>query len=370
MFNRLLIVLIQAILWAIDPDHREDTLIRDDNTKRFTHVVPQDFKSDFGTVHSAMRTEVYDAWELQTKNHRLIAADRHRVILANHEPVWVEDLFVGDIILTEDGPQTVTRCRPLGIRTHMYCLQVETDDQDDPHNHLYYSDGILSHNTTCAAGFLLWKAMFTESATILICANKQVQALEIMDRIRFAYEHMPDYIRAGVTEYNKGTIAFDNGSKIVSRATAADSGRGLSITMLYLDEFAFVHPNKAQEFWTAITPVLSTGGGCIVTSTPKNDEDQFAQIWKGARANRDDYGNELPGGIGRNGFFAIEVPWSEHPERTPDWADEWKAKLGEARFLQEFCCVTGDSLVTIRHFDGRIEKVPVERLAHLMGADG
>jgi hypothetical protein len=115
----------------------------------------------------------------------------------------------------------------------MYDIEVNTDDIDDPLNHLYYSNGILSHNTTCAAGYLLWRAMFTPDTTILITANKLVQALEIMDRIRFAYQNLPDYIRAGVVEYNKGTISFDNGSKIVSRATSADAGRGLSITLLY-----------------------------------------------------------------------------------------------------------------------------------------
>ncbi len=198
--------------------------------------------------------------------------------------------------------------------------------------------------TTCAAGFLLWKAMFTPDTTILVTANKFVQALEIMDRIRFAYENCPDHIRAGITEYNKGTIAFDNGSKIVSRATSNDAGRGLSITLLYLDEFAFVHPNKAQEFWTSIQPVLSTGGACIITSTPKSDEDQFAMIWKGAIDNTDEYGNPRPGGVGKNNFFAVKVPWSEHPERDEAWAKPYREQLGEARFRQEFECefVTDD----------------------------
>lgn len=198
--------------------------------------------------------------------------------------------------------------------------------------------------TTCAAAFLLWKAMFCPDTTILIAANKLVQALEIMDRIRFAYENLPNHIRAGVTEYNKGTITFDNGSKIISRATSSDAGRGLSITLLYLDEFAFVMPNKATEFWTSIQPVLSTGGSCIITSTPKSDEDQFAQIWKGAIDNTDEYGNKTANGVGKNGFFAIAVPWTSHPERDEEWAKPFKESLGEARFRQEFCCefVTDD----------------------------
>lgn len=199
--------------------------------------------------------------------------------------------------------------------------------------------------TTCAAAFLLWKAMFQPDTTILITANKLVQALEIMDRIRYAYENLPDHIRAGITEYNKGTVSFDNGSKIVSRATTSDAGRGLSITLLYLDEFAFVQPNKAQEFWTSIQPVLSTGGSCIITSTPKSDEDQFAQIWKGANDNTDEYGNPVSEtGVGKNGFFPVMVPWHAHPERDESWAKPYREQLGEARFRQEFECdfVTDD----------------------------
>jgi hypothetical protein len=198
--------------------------------------------------------------------------------------------------------------------------------------------------TTCAAAYLLWKAMFTPDTTILITANKLSQALEIMDRVRYAYENLPDYIRAGITEYNKGTVTFDNGSKITSRATSSDAGRGLSITLLYCDEFAFVPPNKATEFWTSIQPVLSTGGSCIITSTPKSDEDQFAQIWKGANDKTDEYGNPTEGTTGKNGFFAVEVPWHKHPERDEKWAKPFRESLGEARFRQEFECdfVTDD----------------------------
>jgi hypothetical protein len=164
--------------------------------------------------------------------------------------------------------------------------------------------------------------MFEPDTTILIAANKYVQALEIMDRIKFAYENLEQYnwLRAGVVEYNKGTISFDNGSKIISRATAKDSGRGLSISLLYVDEFAFVQPNKAEEFWSAISPTLATGGSCIVTSTPNNDEDEFAKIWFAANNNINDEGEVIPEGVGNNGFKPIEVTWRHHPDRDEEWA--------------------------------------------------
>ena len=127
--------------------------------------------------------------------------------------------------------------------------------------------------TTTAAGYLLWYAMFVPDSTILIAAHKYSGAQEIMQKIRYAYELMPDHIRAGVTSYNKGSIEFENGSRIVAQATTENTGRGMSITLLYCDEFAFVRPTIAKEFWTSISPTLATGGKAIITSTPNSDED-------------------------------------------------------------------------------------------------
>ena len=190
--------------------------------------------------------------------------------------------------------------------------------------------------TTCATGYLTWKTMFVPDTTILVVANKFSQALEVMERVSYCYENLPNHIRAGVTEYNKSNISFDNGSRIIARATSADAGRGLSVSLLYCDEFAFVPPNKQKEFWTSIQPTLSEGGSCVITSTPKNDEDIFAQLWKGAEDNTDEFGNEIAGGVGKNGFYAVKVPWWEHPDRDEAWAKPFRESLGEARFRQEF----------------------------------
>jgi hypothetical protein len=159
-----------------------------------------------------------------------------------------------------------------------------------------------------------------------------------MQRIRYAYELCPNHIRAGATSYNKGSIEFDNGSRIVSQTTTENTGRGMSITLLYLDEFAFVRPTIASEFWTSITPTLSTGGKAIITSTPNSDEDQFALIWKGANKVEDEFGNPRPNGLGINGFRAYRAFWREHPDRDETWADEQRAQLGEERFRREMDC--------------------------------
>jgi hypothetical protein len=193
-----------------------------------------------------------------------------------------------------------------------------------------------SGKSTSAAGYLLWYAMFVPDSTILIAAHKYTGSQEIMSRIRYAYESVPDFIRAGATSYNKGSIDFDNGSRILSSTTTENTGRGLSISLLYVDEFAFVRPTIAREFWTSIGPTLATGGKCIITSTPNSDEDQFAFLWKGANKTQDEFGNDTELGI--NGFRAFRSYWNEHPDRDDRWAAEQRQQLGEDRFRREMDC--------------------------------
>jgi hypothetical protein len=199
-----------------------------------------------------------------------------------------------------------------------------------------FSVNLLSRQlgkTTTASGYLLWYAMFIPDSTILIAAHKYAGAQEIMQRIRYAYENCPMHIKAGVTTYNKGSLDFENGSRIVSATTTENTGRGMSITLLYLDEFAFVRPSIAELFWTSITPTLATGGKAIITSTPNSDEDQFALIWKGANKCEDAYGNRTD--VGVNGFKAYQADWRRHPERDQVWADKMRAQLGDDRFRRE-----------------------------------
>jgi hypothetical protein len=191
--------------------------------------------------------------------------------------------------------------------------------------------------TTCAAAYLVWYAMFVPDSQILIAAHKFAGAQDIMNRVRFVYENLPDFLRAGAYSYNRNTLEFDNGSRIKATTTTENTGRGMSLSVIYCDEFAFVNPpNKAREFWTSLAPTLSTGGKCIITSTPNSDEDQFALIWKEANKKLDEYGNEQP--VGKNGFAAFKASWREHPERTEQWAKEERSRIGEERFRREHDC--------------------------------
>jgi hypothetical protein len=220
--------------------------------------------------------------------------------------------------------------------------------------------------STSAAGYLLWYAMFNPDSTLLIAAHIARGSQEIMQRIRFAYENCPDHIKAGVTTYNKGSIDFENGSRIVSTTTTENTGRGMSITLLYLDEFAFVRHSIAKEFWAAISPTLSTGGKAIITSTPSSDEDQFAYIWKQANKTIDDFGNTTE--VGVNGFRAFKATWDEHPERDQSYADQMRAQLGDDRFKREIECLAGSTNVTVKNKAGEIRTMSIDDLTSLLNS--
>lgn len=115
---------------------------------------------------------------------------------------------------------------------------------------------------------------------------------------------------------------------------------------LYLDEFAFTPSTIAEEFWTSISPTLSTGGRAIITSTPNSDEDTFATIWKEANRKFDEYGNEQPVGI--NGFAPFKALWYEHPDRDAEWKKREMGKIGVEKFNREFECLGGTTIVRIK----------------------
>ena len=172
-------------------------------------------------------TVEYPVWRLETNTGSVLkAADTHILIREDGSEIFLRDCL-GVKLQTVSGLETVMSVEPTGETAVMYDLTVDSPD------HTYYTNGILSHNTTVAAGYLLWYAMFNDDSTILIASNKFDGAQEIMHRVRYAYESIPDHIRAGVRTYNKRSIDFDNGSRIVATATTENTGRGMSLSLIY-----------------------------------------------------------------------------------------------------------------------------------------
>lgn len=198
--------------------------------------------------------------------------------------------------------------------------------------------------TETTGAFILHTAIFNKSKNILIASNKSANAKEIIEKIQNAYEELPDWLKPGYDDknWNKHTCAFENKSKIVAETTSESSGRGKSISLLYCDEFAFVPRHVQEEFWSAILPTLSTGGDCIISSTPNGDSDKFAELWRTAElgdtlevTTEDDDGeiheNEIK-------FVPKWIKWDMPPGRDERFKRGQIRLLGERKWLQEYEC--------------------------------
>lgn len=230
----------------------------------------------------------------------------------------------------------------------LYDYQEEMINSFKDHRFSIILSARQSGKSIVSAAYLLWFAMFNFDKTVLIASNKNANAMEMILRIRFAYEELPFWIKPGITDdgWNKHTVIMDNGSRIESTATSEDSGRGMAISLLFLDEFAFVKPNIQDAFWTSISPTLSTGGSAIMASTPNGDQNIYAQTWRGAQ-------------MGTNGFHPIRVKWDEPPGRDQIFKDDEIGRIGQRRWDQEYGCVflSSDTLLIDSLFLANISPV-------------
>jgi hypothetical protein len=180
--------------------------------------------------------------------------------------------------------------------------------------------------TTTAAGYMLWCVLFQENYSIAILANKGSLARDILSRIQYSFEYLPLWLQQGIVTWNKGNIELENGSKIASYATSAAGVRGGAYNLIFLDEFAFVPQNMANEFFTSTYPVISSGKTTkvIIVSTPYG-MNHFYKMWVDAEEKRSLY-------------KTMEVHWSMVPGRDAKWREETIRNTSEEQFRQEFEC--------------------------------
>ena len=178
--------------------------------------------------------------------------------------------------------------------------------------------------TTTAAAVILWHAIFNDSYTIAILANKLSTAREILSRVQRGYENLPKWLQQGVVTWNKTNIELENGSQIIAASTASSAIRGFSINFLYLDEFAFVPRNIQDDFFTSVYPTIVSGTNTkvVITSTP-NGFDLFYKIWINSVEGRNEYAN-------------FSVSWWDVPGRDDEWREKTIANTSEDQFRQEF----------------------------------
>ena len=212
------------------------------------------------------------------------------------------------------------------IPIKLYDYQKEIIKQISEHRRMAVNTSRQAGKTTTAVAVILHYVLFNEHKTVALLANKGDAAREILDRIKIAYEALPKWMQQGVIEWNKGSVEFENGCKIIAGATSSSAIRGKSISFLYIDETAFVE--NWDEFFASVFPTISSGNTTkiLFTSTP-NGLNHFYKTCEGARE-------------GKNGYQFLEVMWYDVPGRDDKWKEETLQAMDYdyQKFAQEFEC--------------------------------
>ena len=237
------------------------------------------------------------------------------------------------------------------VKIQLYPFQKDAINKMNNNRKIIVKAGRQVGKTTMVVGYILWYILFNEEKFVAILANKASTSREILSRVKIAYEALPLWLQQGVRTWNKGDIELENKCRVMATSTASSAIRGFSISLLYLDEFAFVPSNIADEFFTSVYPTISSGttSKILISSTP-NGMNHYYKMWTEAVE-------------GLNGFTTIEANWRQVPGRTQQWADDQRSVLGEQKFLQEMECVAGDTVVTVKNkLTSEIKNIEIKQI--------
>ena len=216
------------------------------------------------------------------------------------------------------------------INFNLYPFQEKALSEFQLHKYVVVLKGRQLGLSTLVAGYALWKMIFTSDFKVLVLATTQDTAKELVSKVQLMYEKLPSWIKRTAKEdvFNKLELTFTNGSQIKAVSSSEKSARSPSISLLILDEAAFI--DKMEEIWTAAQATLATGGDCIMLSTPNGQGNQFHKTWVEATEEGKDELEEP--------FHPILLPWHLHPDRDEAWGRLHKSKLGARKFAQEHDC--------------------------------
>ena len=200
--------------------------------------------------------------------------------------------------------------------------------------------------STTIIAYLLHYAIFNPNVNIAILANKAAIARDLLGRLQLAYENLPKWLQQGIINWNKGSLELENGSRILAAATSSSAVRGGSYNVIFLDEFAYVPNNIAEQFFSSVYPTISSGTSSkvMIVSTP-HGMNMFYKMWNDAIHER-------------NSYKPIEVHWSEVPGRDEKWKDETIKNTSEQQFRTEFECEFLGSVDTLINAS-KIKLMPV-----------
>jgi hypothetical protein len=211
----------------------------------------------------------------------------------------------------------------------LYKYQAEAIDDFEGHKYNIILKGRQIGISTVVACYALWMMLFHKDKNVLVIATKQDTAKNLIFKVQFAYDNLPVWLQVPCTENNKLSLRFKNGSTIKAATAAGDSGRSEALSLLILDEAAFI--KNAHEIWVAALPTLSTGGQAILISTPNGVGNFFHKTYSDAIS-----GIAQQRGDDLMHFNAIKLDWRVHPERDQKWRDQMGLIQGERAARQEY----------------------------------
>lgn len=297
------------------------------------------------------KTIEYQEWIICTENNKLlICADKHIFLDHKWNEIFCDELQIGDLIQTEDGLEKVISIDITENNSNMYdLLNVENGN-------IFYSNGIVSHNSTTCVSYLLHYAVFNDNVNIAILANKASTAKDLLGRLQLAYENLPKWMQQGIVSWNKQSLELENGSKIVAASTSASAVRGGSYNIIFLDEFAFIPNNIADQFFASVYPTISSGKSTkvIIVSTP-HGMNHFYRMWHDAEK-------------GKNEYVPTDVHWSEVPGRDAKWKASTIANTSESQFKVEFESLGHKTLINIK-INSKMKEIQMGDLYELLSSD-
>ena len=211
--------------------------------------------------------------------------------------------------------------------------------------------------STLAAGYSLWLMLFHKDKNVLCIATKQETARNMVTKVKFMFDNLPSWLKIQAEENNKLSLRLSNGSQIKATSASSDAGRSEAVSLLIIDEAAFIE--QIGEIWASAQQTLATGGGAIVLSTPYGTGNWFHQTWVRAEA-------------GENDFLPIKLPWYVHPERNDDWRKRQDELLGDPRLAAQECdcdfSISGD-VVFYNEWIDFIQQTTIQEPLERRGAD-
>lgn len=342
--NNILKYIILLLLSVLDRGMEQEEKIVRSSILDGIDVMSEQGWSPAAYIHI---TKPFEIWTIQTDTGKsLSCADNHLVftldLYGNIEPVSVSALKIGDRVVTSDRTfETVIHITKSSKKVCMCDLTVLNENES------YYTNGILSHNTTTSAIFMLHYILFNIDKNALVLGNKRKTAVEILTKLKKIFQELPYFLKPGVYKWNEGEINLDNGCMCMAEATTINSGISFTFHCVLADEFAHIHPNILDKFYNNLFPVVTAGKARFIISSTQNGYNLFYRLWCGAVEHENEY-------------MPFKVDWWQVPEWDPDKQcfvkrDEKWHKLqianygGEQAFNKQFGTgfdISGNSLIS------------------------